>query len=154
MDRRASSRPEPPKPRPAPTAAEFANVVSGVRLAAATTAKFIARGDFWRAQHWFANDLHPHLLKLIEWQAQAASPGRDTWFSGRFMTEWADQRAVAALPGVFPQFERKSLMAALLALLDLTGWLGAETASGFGFPYSPDVHDEIAALVKTILANS
>ncbi len=146
--------PKPPRTRPAPTAAEFANVVSGVRLAAATTAKFIARGDFWRAQHWFANDLHPHLLRLIEWQAQSAQPGVDTWYGGRFMTEWADARAIAALPGVFPQFERASLKAALLALLDLTGWLGAETAADFGFPFSTDLHDRIAALVETILAEA
>lgn len=154
-DRDGSPRqfaPKPPKAHPLPTTAEFANVVSGVRLAAATTAKFVARGDYWRAQHWFSHDLRVHLLKLIEWQAQAAAPGRDTWYSGRFLAEWADPRAVAALPGVFPQFERASLEAALLAVLDLTGWLSAETADGFGFAYSTETHDEIIALVKKILS--
>ncbi len=153
-DRDGSPRkfaPKPPKSHPAPTAAEFANVVSGVRLAAVTVAKFVARGDFWRAQRWFANDLHVHLLKLIEWQAQAAAQERDTWYAGRFLDQWADPRAVAALPGVFPQFERASLEAALLALLDLTGWLGEEAANGFGFAYSPATHAEITALVRKIL---
>ena len=69
-------------------------------------------------------------------------------------SEWADARAIAALPGVFPQFERASLKAALLALLNLTGWLGAEAASDFGFPYSTYRHDRIAGLVETILAES
>ncbi len=154
-DRDGSPRkfaPKPPKAQPAPSAAEFANVVSGVRLAAVTVAKFIARGDFWRAQRWFANDLHPHLLKLMEWQAQAAAQERDTWYAGRFLDQWADSRAVAALPGVFPQFERESLKAALLALLDVTHWLGEAAASGFGFPFSTATHDEITALVKQILS--
>jgi aminoglycoside 6-adenylyltransferase len=80
---RRNIAPKPVAPEAAPSAGEFSNVVSGALLASATVAKFIARGDYWRAQHWFANDLRPHLLTLMRWQAL----GRDTWYGGRFMEE-------------------------------------------------------------------
>lgn len=146
--------PKPPKSRALPTAAEYDNVVSGVLLAALTTAKFVARGDYWRAQRWFANDLHPHLLTLAEWQAQAAQPGRDTWYAGRFLDDWADARVIAALPQLFPQYDRASLSAALIALLDLTRWLGGDVAEKLGFRYPAQAHDRIAELMRTILAES
>lgn len=146
--------PKPPRAHHPPTAAEFANVVSGFLMAALTTTKFVARGDFWRAQHWFANDLRPHLLHLIEWHAQAALPGVDTWYSGRFMENWADPRVIAALPQVFPTFERDSLKESLLALLDLVRWLASETADKLGFGYPLATHDQIKALVMDILSST
>ncbi len=105
-----------PIPLPAPpTRAEFDNMVNGFLLASATTAKFIARGDFWRAQHWFAADLRVHLLTVIRWHAY----GQDTWYAGRFLNQWADPRALALIPQTFARYERDSLQAALLASLDL-----------------------------------
>ncbi len=56
---------------------------------------------------------------MTRWHAQAA--GRDTWYGGRFMDEWADPRALAALPQVFPGFERESLQTSLLATRPVSG---------------------------------
>lgn len=151
FDRRGAPRRIPPKPIPLPappTAAEFESVVHGFLLAAATTAKFVARGDYWRAQHWFAADLRPHLLKLIQWHAH----GRDTWYSGRFIDQWADERIVAALPQAFALYERESLSQALRSLLDLFRTRGDETAARFGFTYPAATHAKVAALVEAILA--
>lgn len=152
-DRHGAPRQLPPKaPRLVvpPSAAEFDHAVSGLLLAALTTAKFVARGDYYRAQHWFARDLHVHLLTLTEWQAQ----GRDTWYSGRFMTQWADPRVLAALPATFPLLERASLSRALGAILDLARWLGEDVAARCGCAYPAPTHARIAAQVAQILAET
>lgn len=152
-DRLGVPRTIPPKSTPPiapPTAAAFTNIVSGFLMASATTAKFIARGDYWRAQRWFANDLRVHLLTLIEWHARSTDPARDTWYSGRFMEQWADPRVLAALPQTFPAYERDSLQQSLWATLDLCRLLGEEIAPQYGFDYPVEAHGQIEALVEAI----
>ena len=135
--------PQPFMPEAPPSAAEFTNTVSGFLMASATIAKFIARGDYWRAQGWFAQDLRPHMVALLRWHAH----GKDTWYGGRFMEQWADPRALAALPGMFPAFERESLQTTLLNMLDTFRWLGDEVAARFGYTYPTEAHEKIVRLV-------
>ena len=152
FDRNGAPRFLPPKPvvpDAPPSAAEFGQVVNGFLMASATTAKFIARGDFWRAQNWFAADLRPHLLTMLRCQVH----GADTWYGGRFMEQWADPRALAALPVCFPAFERESLQTSLLGMLELFRVTGEETAAKFGYEYPAATHEKIAALVANILSD-
>ncbi len=149
FDRLGAPRTIAPKPfsaPPPPTAEQFQQAVNGFLLATATTAKFIARGDLWRAQRWFANDLRRHLLTLAEWQAQ----GQDTWYAGRFLESWADARLLAVLPRIFPGYDRQDMKHALRAALDHFHWLGKETAARFGFTYPEATHERIAALIEAI----
>lgn len=138
--------PVPFTPENPPIESEFMNTVNGALLASATVAKFVTRGDYWRAQHWFAADLRPLLLTLMRWQAL----GKDTWYGGRFMEEWADRRILAALPQVFPALERNSLQKSLLDMLDLFKLLGEETAAKFGYVYPAEAHENIRMLVEDI----
>lgn len=149
-DRDGAPRPlasKAPRAQEPPTAAAFENVINGVLMASLTTAKFTARGDLWRAQRWFANDLHVHLLRLMEWQAF----GQDTWYGGRFMGAWADERAVAALPSVFPSYDKDSMARAILAVLELARRLGEDVAARFGFVYPAEPHEKIRGLVNKVL---
>lgn len=132
---------------PSPSVSAFDHLVGGFLLEAVTTAKFIARGDFWRAQHWFSYDLRPHLLKLAEWHAY----GRDTWYNGRFINSWADPRVLAALPRIFALYQRENLSMALQTLLELFQVLGEETATRFHFNYPVEAHRKATALVNSIL---
>jgi aminoglycoside 6-adenylyltransferase len=134
----------PPAP---PTSAEFDNTVSGFLMSAVTVAKFIDRGDFYRAQRWFANDLHVHLLRLIEWHAH----GIDTWYSGRFIERWAGERARRLLEQTFAHSDRADLQRALLIMLVGFRVLGEETAARFGFEYPTETHQKVDDLVITIL---
>lgn len=152
-DRNAPPRLIAPQPvaSPAPPTAEaFEANVSELLLEALTTAKFIGRGDFWRAQRWLAEFVRSRLLSLIEWHAY----GRDIWYRGRFMERWADPRVLAALPQTFATFDRASLGRALLATLDLALWLGEEVAARFGFTYPSATHGKIRQLVTEITEES
>lgn len=151
FDRQGAPRLLPPRPIsvPAPpTASAFEHVVNGFLLECVTTAKFIARGDFWRAQHWLAYDLRPGLLKLVQWHAH----GHDTWYNGRFMSAWADPRVVEALPTTFALYEWESLEKALVSLLDLFRLVGEETAARFDLRYPTETHRKITQRIKAILA--
>ena len=135
----------PPTP---PTAAEFAHVVSGLLIEATTTAKLIRRGDIWRAQYRLPHSLRAYLLTLIEWQAH----GRDSWYNGRNIEQWADPRVLAALPTLFALYERESLQQALRAVLDLFRALGEEVGARFGFSYPSEAHDKIVHLIEIIFS--
>jgi aminoglycoside 6-adenylyltransferase len=132
-----------------PTAQQFDATVSELLLETVTAAKFVARGDYWRAQRWLGEFVRARLLALTEWHAY----GRDTWYRGRFMERWADPRILAAVPQTFALYQRESLGAALVATLDLARWVGEETATRFGFTYPLAAHDRVAALVAQILGS-
>jgi aminoglycoside 6-adenylyltransferase len=54
---------------------------------------------------------------------------------GRFLEEWADARAVAALPAIFAHYEAQDVWRALLATMELFRWLAMETAELLGYAY-------------------
>lgn len=140
--------PVPFEPPALPTADSFEQVCGGFLMAALTTAKFIGRGDVWRAQHWFAGELRPRLLTMIEWHAY----GRDIWYDGRFLEAWADPRVLAALPDLFPHFDVADTQRALRAMLALFGQLGVEAARRFGFAYPAHAHEGIASVIERVFA--
>jgi len=150
FDQSGQARSLPPRPAALsapPSLSDFDHVVNGFLVEALTTAKFIARGDFWRAQHWLAYDLRPHLLRLMMWQAH----GRDTWYNGRFLESWADPHVVAALPETFAIYERESLRTALRTLLDLCQLVGEDVAARFHFSYPLEAHRHITHHIDSLL---
>ncbi len=136
--------------RPVPTAADFEQTVNGFLLQVVTMAKFIARGDLWRAHHWIFYQVRPCLLRLIEWHAH----GRDTWYNGRYMSKWADSRILTAVPETFATYERESLMDAIRKMLELFRFVGEETASKFGVIYPVETNQKTVELVEHIFKES
>lgn len=134
----------PPAP---PTREAYNHLVGSFLIDTLTGAKFVERGDLWRSQRWLAEFLRPCVLKMIEWHAH----GKNTWYAGRYMAEWADSRVIAALPTIFADHEAEHMKAALLAMLDLFRWLGEEVGARFGYSYPAVAHDKVAVLVREIL---
>ncbi|MBL8096252.1 MAG: hypothetical protein JNL73_18895, partial [Anaerolineales bacterium] len=55
------------------------------------------------------------------------------WLRGRFLEEWADPRAVAALPRIFGRYDPADLAGALEATMELFRWLEDETSARWGY---------------------
>jgi aminoglycoside 6-adenylyltransferase len=105
-------------------------------LEATRAIRFVARADMWRAKVACDTDLKHLLLGMIEWQAQSKHGlAHDTWYDGRYLSEWADPEVVAALPATFATYQKAALERALQSTLTLYDQLAAETAAQLGFQY-------------------
>jgi aminoglycoside 6-adenylyltransferase len=131
-----------------PTAAEFSEALNHTWLTALRAAKFIARGDLWRAKHACDNELKAQVLTLLEWHALAADPSRRVWHDGRYIAQWADRRAVMALPGSFAAYNTIDLRRALWASLDLYRWVAIETAQRLGVDFPVEAYQQVAAWIN------
>lgn len=134
-----------------PSAAEFAGALNHAWLTALRAAKFIARGDLWRAKHACDSELKAQLLTMLEWHTLAHDPTRRVWHDGRQVAQWADRRAVMALPGLFAAYGQSDLRRALFATLDLYHRLASETAQRLGFDFPAAAQQHVMRWVKTSL---
>ena len=90
---------------------------------------------------------------MLEWHTRACVGGDcDTWDRGRFIEEWADPRARAALSDVFSRYDADDTWRALFASMDLFGWLGRETAVRLGYAYPADLDARVTAWVTSFHA--
>ena len=122
-----------PLPAALPAAGEFAQAVQQFGLDALRAAKFIWRGDLWRAHVTLDCQLKAHLLTLLEWHTLSLDPARRVWHDGRFIEQWADRRAAAALPQLSALHDPVDLRRALFAAIYLHRWLADEVAQQLGF---------------------
>lgn len=136
---------------PRPTETDFAELLNRMWLDALKTAKFIHRHDLWRAKQVCDSDLKQHVLTLLEWQAAAQPDRRDVWYDGRFLDEWADRAALAALPSTFARYEAADLERAFSATLDLYRLLAQDVAQRFEYAYPAGTDRAMAEQIDAIL---
>jgi aminoglycoside 6-adenylyltransferase len=134
-----------------PNQAEFTALINRAWLDAVKAAKFIRRNDLWRAKQLCDSELKQQLLTLLEWHAAVRQDGRDIWYDGRFLNEWADREALADLPGTFAAYSAEDLQRALLATLALFRRLANDTASRLGYAYPADTDQDVTARLESIL---
>lgn len=93
------------------------------------------------------------LAQMLEWHARATrGPSHDTWMRGRFLEEWADPRAVRALPGAFAHYDPADVGRALLVNMELFRWLAIETAQQWAFRYPAAGDQTTTELTKKLVA--
>ena len=141
---------KPIKPAPLPTPDQFTALIHRAWLDAMRVAKFIKRGDLWRAKRHCDGELKQHLLTMLEWHARSIDLMCDVWHDGRFIDEWADPRALARLPHTFAAYNADDLWRALFATLDLFRSLSIEIADRLGFPYPQPIDRRIAEWLHSI----
>lgn len=112
-------------------------------------ARKLRRGELWTAKEGWDALLH-RLLTLLRWHSLAADPARDTWHGGRFLEQWADPRALAALREITVGFQPAALEEALRQVMDLFEWVQLECAGRLGLNARVPV-EEVRRLVDGVL---
>lgn len=137
-------------PHEAVSQAEFLNLVNDFWYHTVWTAKHLRRGELWWGKGCCDDYLKGLLRRMLEWHAQATRPGADTWLRGRFLEEWADPRALAALPHTYAHYQVDDIWRALFVTIDLFAWLEQETAQRLGFPRPLEGEAQAAALTRQL----
>ncbi|MFO7682207.1 MAG: aminoglycoside 6-adenylyltransferase [Chloroflexota bacterium] len=146
------SPPAAPLPQP-PSEDEFLNLVHNFWYHTLWTAKHLRRGELWWAKAGCDMHLKGLLQQLLMWHARATrGQSTDTWLRGRFLEEWADPRAVAALAAAFAHYDEEDVWQALLATMELFAWLERETAVALHFIYPADGKSQTIAQVQRLFA--
>lgn len=138
---------------PLPTASELDELIQDFWYHTVWTARKLRRGELWVAHRSCDGHLKRLLLRLLEVHAQAIR-GVDTWHAGRFLNQWADPRALAALPDTFARYDETAVWHALFATMRLFRWLAEETAAQLGVPYPHDADRYATELVRDLAAGA
>ena len=114
-------------------------------------AKFLRRGDVWRAKMLCDCKLKQETLTMLEWLALAggASSGQ-VWYEGRNLPDWADPQALEALPDTFGRYEGADLWRALEASMRLFNRLARECSLRLGYDYPEGLEGRIIERVRSI----
>jgi aminoglycoside 6-adenylyltransferase len=128
----AAVRPSP-APGAAPSAAAFDQVASDFWYHAVWIAKHLRRGELWWAKSGCDGRLKELLQVALEWDAAVA--GRDHWFRGRYLEEWADPTVVRGLGGAFARYDEDEVWAALAVTMDLFSGVTSRLATTLALPY-------------------
>ena len=138
-----------------PNESEFLNLVHDFWYHTVWTAKKLRRGELWTAKSCCDSYLKQLLRRMLEWHTRAhRGASVDTWMSGRFLEEWADPRAVAALPAIFAHYDEADVWRALLATMVLFHWLVLETAEALGYTYPAFGVDRAEEIVRSLHINA
>lgn len=130
---------------PLPDAATVAQVAGDFWYHAVWTAKHLRRGELWWAKGGCDGHMKELLRVALEWDA--ASHGRDPWFRGRFLEEWADPGAVTRLREAFAPYDEREVWRALGVTMDLFGDVVQRACRRLGVPYPDDVEAHARGLV-------
>lgn len=132
---------------PAPSPDEFRMVCHTFWYLSIYLARQLRRGDLWHVKMREAQ-LREYLLRMIAWHAGATSQWQaDTWHNGRFMSQWADPRALEAIRDIFAIYDAEASRHALFASLRLFGWLARETAAHLGVEFPSLTEARVLALI-------
>jgi aminoglycoside 6-adenylyltransferase len=119
-----------------PSEEEFLNAVNDFWYHAVWTGKHLRRGELWWGKSACDDYLKQLLRQMLEWHA-IASRGEEAkvWEHGRFLEEWADNRALEVLPHVFSHYDEEDIWRALRETMVLFRWVELETAARLRYSY-------------------
>lgn len=129
---------------------EFVDTVQSAWYYVFWVAKKLRRGELWSAKRGLDGYLKWEcLLPILTWHARAVH-GRRSWHAGRFLEEWADERALDDLDGAFADYDEADCWRALGETVALFRWLARETADAAGYDYPATADDQVTDLVEML----
>jgi len=133
-----------------PTEQEFINIVNDFWYHSIWTVKKLKRGELWAAKFCLDSYMKWKLLFIIECHARAKH-GIDynTWFSGRFLEEWAEEWIVEKLSFCFSHYNREDIRTALHSTMDLFRAIAIEVAGMLHFQYPKEADTYSTAWVAS-----
>lgn len=127
----------------------FLAVINEFMMNAHKMAKFTRRGDLVRAQLVLESQMRPLMLKMIAWHAQAQFGAEcDTWYNGRYLSDWADPRVLLALPNTYSGYSAEETWRSLFGSLVLFYWLGEEMAVQQHYEFPTEAADQVMRWVQ------
>ena len=140
----------PAMPATPPDAAALDQAASDFWYHAMWTAKHLRRGELWWAKGSCDGHLKELLRVVLEWDA--AATGRDPWFRGRFLEQWADPATVRGLRSAFAHYDEEEMWEALGVTMDLFSRVARQLATTLALPYPEDAETRARELVRDIAA--
>jgi aminoglycoside 6-adenylyltransferase len=114
-----------------PPEEDFFDVVNDFWFHTAWTAKKLRRGELWVAIRCCDYYLKCLLLRVLEWR----TVGKDTWFNGRFLEQWAAPEVQEGLHLAFSHYDMEDTWRALRATMDLFDGSARQVAARWGYDY-------------------
>ena len=146
------SIPWDPIPLTHPIQTNVLDCINHFWMDALRAAKFLRRGDLWRAFHTCNGIMKQQILQMAEWHARAQHGLEyNTWYGGRYLDEWADARLVQQLPAAFGGYNQSQLETALWNTIMMFTWLAQETATLLSLIYPIQVETKMIKLIRTTI---
>ncbi len=132
-----------------PSQAEFNALVQDFLYHAVWVTKKLRRGEMWTAKWCLDGSMKEQLLTMIHWHTRATQGWRrNLWHQGRFLEEWADERALEGLRTAFARYDPAEIAPALKQTLYLFHWLTEETAREWEYPFPPKSYKDVIGWVN------
>jgi aminoglycoside 6-adenylyltransferase len=138
----------PPLPPTLPDQGALDNLRADFWYHAVWTAKHLRRGELWWAKGCCDGHLKELLVQMLEWNATAN--GRDHWFRGRFLEEWADPAAIVGMRAAFARYDLEDTWRALTATMDVFSDVERRTAALLRLDRRPEIEDRARDLVTQV----
>lgn len=117
--------------------------------------KQLVRGELWMALETVDHQVKDCLLTLIEWHAVAVDPEpKDTFYGGRHIQQWADNRWLASLGQARSRFDVSEAWDALFVTLDLLSEVGTEIARALDYTYPVEQEIKVRQWIEARRATS
>jgi aminoglycoside 6-adenylyltransferase len=119
-----------------PTEDDYLNTVHSALGLLLWESKQLVRGELWMALETVDHQVKQRLLTMVEWHSMAVNPELgDTWYGGRHVEEWADDRWLSRLGGAWSGFDVVQAWNALFTTLGLFSDVATETGRLLGYAY-------------------
>lgn len=133
----------------APSEEKFHALIQDFLYHGVWVTKKLRRGEMWTSKWCLDGYMKHQLLTMIQWHTRATQGWRrNLWHQGRFLEEWADERALEGLRTAFAHYDPEEIVPALKQTLYLFHWLTEETARAWQYRFPPKAYKDVIGWIN------